>query len=94
MSPGRRAGTNCVCNREKFPGIVRHSSQHPGGEDYTGKKAVIIGSNNSAHDIAADLYEHGADVTMVQRTSTHVAGSSCVASGPGRIPLEKKRMKQ
>lgn len=61
--------------RDAFPGIVRHSSQHPGGEDYTGKKAVIIGSNNSAHDIAADLFEHGADVTMVQRTSTHVARS-------------------
>ena len=28
------------------------------------------------------------------RTSTHVAMSSCVASGPGRMPLEKKRTKQ
>lgn len=62
-------------DRDQFPGIVRHSSQHPGGEDYTGKKAVVIGSNNSAHDIAQDLYEHGADVTMVQRTSTHIIRS-------------------
>ena len=61
--------------RESFKGTIRHSSQHPGGEDYTGKKAVIIGSNNSAHDIAADLFEHGADVTMVQRSSTHIAKS-------------------
>ncbi|MEM7210607.1 MAG: NAD(P)/FAD-dependent oxidoreductase, partial [Pseudomonadota bacterium] len=61
--------------RDEFSGIVRHSSQHPGGEDYSGKKAVVIGSNNSAHDIAADLFEHGADVTMVQRTSTHIARS-------------------
>ena len=35
----------------------------------------MIGSNNSAHDICADLWEHGADVTMVQRSSTHVARS-------------------
>ena len=28
-------------------------------ESLEGKKAVIVGSNNSAHDIAADLYEHG-----------------------------------
>ena len=35
----------------------------------------MIGSNNSAHDICADLWEHGADVTMIQRTSTHVARS-------------------
>ena len=62
-------------DREKFSGVVRHSSQHPGGEDYTGKKAVVIGSNNSAHDIAADLWESGADVTMVQRSSTHIVKS-------------------
>ena len=35
----------------------------------------MIGSNNSAHDICADLWEHGADVTMVQRSSTHIARS-------------------
>lgn len=58
-----------------FLGEQRHSSQHPGGEDWTGKKAVVIGSNNSAHDICADLWEHGADVTMVQRSSTHIARS-------------------
>lgn len=50
-----------------FLGEQRHSSQHPGGGDWAGKKAVVIGSNNSAHDICPDLWEHGADVTMVQR---------------------------
>ena len=37
-----------------------------------GKKVVVIGSNNSAHDICAALYEAGVDVTMVQRSSTHI----------------------
>ncbi len=60
---------------DQFRGESHHSSQHPGGERYRGKQAVVIGSNNSAHDICADLWEHGADVTMVQRTSTHVARS-------------------
>jgi putative flavoprotein involved in K+ transport len=59
----------------KFKGTQHHSSRHPGGEGYKGKKCVVIGSNNSAHDICADLYEHGADVTMVQRSSTHVVRS-------------------
>ena len=36
---------------------------------------MVIGSNNSAHDICADLWEHGADVTMVQRSPTHIARS-------------------
>jgi hypothetical protein len=40
-----------------------------------GKRAVVIGSNNSAHDICAALWEAGADVTMVQRSSTHVVRS-------------------
>ena len=39
------------------------------------KRAVVIGSNNSAHDICAALWEAGADVTMVQRSSTHVVRS-------------------
>ncbi|SNB77270.1 putative flavoprotein involved in K+ transport [Arboricoccus pini] len=60
---------------ERFKGVQHHSSQHPSGEAYRGKKCVVIGANNSAHDIAADLWEHGADVTMVQRSSTHVVTS-------------------
>ncbi|RZT92481.1 NAD(P)/FAD-dependent oxidoreductase [Rivibacter subsaxonicus] len=58
-----------------FKGEQHHSSRHGGGEAYRGKKCVVIGSNNSAHDICADLWEHGADVTMVQRSSTHIARS-------------------
>ncbi len=38
-------------------------------------KAVVIGSNNSAHDICKALYENGVDVTMVQRSSTHIVKS-------------------
>ncbi|RJF92376.1 NAD(P)/FAD-dependent oxidoreductase [Noviherbaspirillum saxi] len=60
---------------EDFKGIQHHSSKHPGGEAFKGKKAVVLGSNNSAHDICADLWENGADVTMIQRSSTHIAPS-------------------
>ena len=60
---------------ERFKGDQHHSSKHPGGDPYKGKKCVVIGSNNSAHDICADLWESGADVTMVQRSSTHIAKS-------------------
>jgi putative flavoprotein involved in K+ transport len=58
-----------------FKGDQHHSSQHPGPDAYRGRKAVVIGSNNSAHDICAALWEHGADVTMVQRSSTHIVRS-------------------
>lgn len=57
---------------DTFKGDQHHSSAHSGGDSYKGKKVVVIGGNNSAHDICADLYEHGVDVTMIQRTSTHI----------------------
>ena len=60
---------------ETFKGQQHHSSKHPGGDAWRGKKCIVIGSNNSAHDICADLWEHGADVTMIQRSSTHIARS-------------------
>ena len=60
---------------DAFEGDQHHSSKHPGPEAYAGKKCVVLGSNNSAHDICAALWEHGADVTMVQRSSTHIAPS-------------------
>ncbi|APE16892.1 flavin-containing monooxygenase [Mycolicibacterium pallens] len=59
-----------------FRGDQHHSSAHPGPDPYVGKKAVVIGSNNSAHDICKALYENGVDVTMVQRSSTHIVKSS------------------
>jgi putative flavoprotein involved in K+ transport len=60
---------------ETFAGEQHHSSRHPGPEAYKGRHCVVLGSNNSAHDICAALWEHGADVTMIQRSSTHIAPS-------------------
>jgi putative flavoprotein involved in K+ transport len=61
--------------QEIFRGDQHHSSQHPGPDTYVGRNAVVVGSNNSAHDICAALWEAGADVTMVQRSSTHIIKS-------------------
>ncbi|MDK1493605.1 NAD(P)/FAD-dependent oxidoreductase [Sinorhizobium sp. 7-81] len=61
--------------QDVFKGEQQHSSQHPGPDAYRDKKVVVIGSNNSAHDICAALWEGGADVTMVQRSSTHIVRS-------------------
>ena len=75
-------GMSGLPNRPAFPGMDKfegeqhHSSQHNRSAAYRGKICVVIGSNNSAHDICADLWENGADVTMVQRTSTHISTSA------------------
>jgi putative flavoprotein involved in K+ transport len=65
-----------VPGMETFKGDLHHSSRHPGPDGYRGKKAVVIGSNNSAHDICAALWEQGVGVTMVQRSSTLVVRSN------------------
>jgi cation diffusion facilitator CzcD-associated flavoprotein CzcO len=55
---------------KNFNGSVLHSSQYRDGEDWKGKKALVIGTGNSGHDIAQDLYSSGAEVTLVQRSPT------------------------
>ncbi|TFV73913.1 NAD(P)/FAD-dependent oxidoreductase [Blastococcus sp. CT_GayMR19] len=79
-----------IPGQDRFLGDQHHSSRHPGPDAYRGRKAVIIGSNNSAHDIAAALWEHGADVTMVQRSSTHIVRSdSLMDLGLGDLYSER-----
>lgn len=55
-----------------FKGTLLHSSRYEDGETWTGKRAIVIGTGNSGHDIAQDLYSSGADVTLVQRAATLV----------------------
>ena len=70
-----KANVPDIPGRDVFKGELHHSSRHPGPDAYAGKRCVVIGSNNSAHDICAALWEVGADVTMVQRSSTHIVRS-------------------
>lgn len=63
---------------DHFRGTVVHSSQHTTGGAFKGKKAVVVGCCNSGHDIAQDFYEQGADVTIVQRSSTYVMSSDSI----------------
>ena len=53
-----------------FGGQVLHSSQYDSAEAWKGKRAIVVGTGNSGHDIAQDLYSGGAEVTLVQRSST------------------------
>ncbi|GAA1874587.1 flavin-containing monooxygenase [Asanoa iriomotensis] len=81
-----------VPGRDRFAGTSYHSSKHADAQSWAGKRAVVVGACNSGHDIAQDLYEAGADVTLVQRSSTHIIsqehgipaifGSNFVEGGP------------
>ncbi|HEX5118072.1 MAG TPA: NAD(P)/FAD-dependent oxidoreductase [Pseudonocardiaceae bacterium] len=62
-----------------FAGEVMHSSQFDSGIPYAGRRAVVVGTGNSGHDVAQELHSNGAAVTIVQRSPTCVV--SLVPSG-------------
>ena len=55
-----------------FRGTVVHSEGFGNGASFAGKRALIIGTGSSAHDIAQDLHSYGCHTTIVQRGSTTV----------------------
>ncbi|TNF19014.1 MAG: NAD(P)/FAD-dependent oxidoreductase [Rhodobacteraceae bacterium] len=61
--------------QEEFGGTLLHSSQYTEGAPFKGKRALVIGAGSSAHDVAVDLWEAGAEVTMVQRRASIVVRS-------------------
>jgi cation diffusion facilitator CzcD-associated flavoprotein CzcO len=65
---------------ENFKGdVLCHSSEFKGAQpNGKGRKAVVVGSCNSGHDITQDFYEKGYDVTMVQRSTTCVISSESI----------------
>lgn len=66
--------------KEVFKGTVMHSATYMNAKAWKGKKGVIIGTGNTAHDVAEDMVDAGCtSATMVQR------GRTCV------FPIENYR---
>ena len=57
---------------EDFKGTVVHSGSFANAENWRGKKALVLGSGTSGHDVAQELQANGADVTLIQRSPTYV----------------------
>ena len=55
-----------------FTGPVVHSGDFKYAQDWKGRKALVLGTGTSGHDVAQELNAHGADVTIVQRSKTYV----------------------
>jgi cation diffusion facilitator CzcD-associated flavoprotein CzcO len=55
-----------------FAGTIVHSGKFDNGTQWNGRKALVLGTGTSAHDVAQDLYSSGAEVTMIQRSKTYV----------------------
>jgi len=68
---------------DAFAGTAMHSSRYAGagGGRYQGRRAVVVGSNTSAHDICQDLWEQGAaSVTMLQRSAGLIVSEESILS--------------
>jgi hypothetical protein len=50
-----------------FEGTTLHSHYYVDGREFAAKRVLVVGTGNSAHDVAQDLYSNGAEVTMMQR---------------------------
>ncbi|HEY7999001.1 MAG TPA: NAD(P)/FAD-dependent oxidoreductase [Pseudolabrys sp.] len=56
----------------EFGGTAVHSGAFKNAEQWRGKKALVLGTGTSGHDVAQELHAHGAHVTMIQRSKTYV----------------------
>jgi putative flavoprotein involved in K+ transport len=56
----------------EFKGDLMHTSAFTNGASWRGKRALVIGTGSSGHDIAQDLHANGAQTTIVQRGPTMV----------------------
>lgn len=57
---------------DSFKGEVMHSGQYTTGAAWKGRKAMVMGTGNSGHDVAQDLCASGVDTTIVQRSPTYI----------------------
>jgi len=55
-----------------FGGTVVHSGDFKNAGQWKGKNTLVLGSGTSGHDTAQELFSHGANVTLIQRSPTYV----------------------
>lgn len=68
--------TPAIPGAQTFEGVQIHSSNYTGSTQFAGKRCVVVGANNSAHDICVDLWSQDVDVAMIQRSATTVLRAS------------------
>jgi len=77
---------------EAFGGTVTHSGAYTDGANWNGRRALVLGTGNSGHDVAQDLHASGAEVSLIQRSPTYIVSlkeaQSVYAIYAEGIPIE------
>ncbi|KAK9946706.1 hypothetical protein M0R45_012154 [Rubus argutus] len=55
-----------------FGGPIRHTSLYKSGEEFRGKKVLVVGCGNSGMEVCLDLCNHNARPSLVVRDTVHV----------------------
>ena len=55
-----------------FAGTQMHSSRYSNGSAFRGQRVLVVGFGNSGAELALDLWEHQANVTVLSRSAVHV----------------------
>jgi len=74
-----------IPGKEDYKGTAIHSSIYRDASEWKGKRAIVIGTASSGHDISQDLCNGGAEVTLVQRSPTMVLAIEDVSTMYGRV---------
>ncbi|WCJ29811.1 Flavin-binding monooxygenase family protein [Euphorbia peplus] len=57
---------------EEFDGDVKHTSLYKSGEEFRGKKVLVVGCGNSGMEVCLDLCNHSAHPSLVVRDTVHI----------------------
>lgn len=55
-----------------FKGTITHSVHYHNTDGFAGKRGIVVGTANTAHDVAEDMANAKMDVTIVQRNPTFI----------------------
>ncbi|MBI2714461.1 MAG: NAD(P)/FAD-dependent oxidoreductase [Rhizobiales bacterium] len=64
--------TPALSGLDAYRGTAVHSGDFKNAEEWKDRKALVLGSGTSGHDVAQELHAHGAEVTIIQRSPTYV----------------------
>ncbi|MEV0532433.1 NAD(P)-binding domain-containing protein [Kitasatospora sp. NPDC050463] len=75
------------------PGLASHSADHRDPSRFAGRRVAVIGAGQSALELAALLYEAGAEPTLVTRRAELLFGYPPAADRGGDRPLAVRLVK-
>ena len=65
---------------DEFGGVIRHTSLYKSGEEFRGKKVLVVGCGNSGMEVCLDLCNHDATPSLVVRDSVSDSSFYCFIS--------------